>query len=620
MVLAAFLGGIKGAADRNSLRLQQNAENNKSLTERMIEGTNSYNTTINDKDTLYYMNAFMQLASNRTQFSINVEDPQQNSLYVQAIQNSEYSNGRPNFFVPNTADPLRNIAKLVDYDVGYQFSHLVNDENELGDDVRRWESATTATLARMLSDSELKNLESGVAIGRTPIHNQIPGWDNFTPQRKQYYNGLIARAAGLRLSQAEAMQLVKPTGLTTRVQEDEDNNIRIVRQKFPNKDGTFTAISDIPEEIVTSLMGVSKNQEDPASQFVSNTLEDIHSMNQAKGVSYQESVSTVQYLNDQFMRNRIQESGGVLYSIPSDEELIKQQTRKIYNQVGMGDFIELTAAAIPEQSLYKLVDIPAGSYENFKNVRRNAYEALVIGIDGSDKRKKFKTKTQDLRTLKSNITEFLAVMEKGAYLGTAADLQLFKDGVTAFATSLHNMFGGDNLYIGQVGKNFLSDLTTQLDAVRVGATVGELTQIGAFLEKQLAYSVARALESSTGNARLSNIDVDLARQSLGLNGIFASKQNATAVLKLLLGRTERELQYQKALGSRKLRKMQAAEYAMSLYGAESLLRVTSADNQAVAYDELRRSLEAEAERTGITLAPIQARRGTGRVDDGNQPN
>ena len=59
---------------------------------------------------------------------------------------------------------------------------------------------------------------------------------------------------------------------------------------------------------------------------------------------------------------------------------------------------------------------------------------------------------------------------------------------------------------------------------------------------------------------------------------------------------------------------------MSLYGAESLLRVTSADNQAVAYDELRRSLEAEAERTGITLAPIQARRGTGRVDDGNQPN
>ena len=131
MALAAFLGGIKGAADRNSLRLQQNAENNKSLTERMVDGTNSYNTTINDKDTLYYMNPFMQLASNRTQFSINVEDPQQNSLYIQAIQNSEYSNGRPNFFVPNTADPLRNIAKLVDLDVGYQFSHLVNDENEL---------------------------------------------------------------------------------------------------------------------------------------------------------------------------------------------------------------------------------------------------------------------------------------------------------------------------------------------------------------------------------------------------------------------------------------------------------------------------------------------------------
>ena len=608
MVLAAFLGGIKGAADRNSLRLQQNAENNKSLTERMIDGTNSYNTAINDKDTLYYMNPFMQLASNRTQFSINVEDPQQNSLYVQAIQNSEYNNGRPNFFVPNTAEPLRNIGRLVDLDVGYQFSHLVNDENELGDDVRRWESATTATLSRMLSDSELKNLESGVAIGRTPIHNQIPGWDNFTPQRKQYYNGLIARAAGLRLSQAEAMQLVKPTGLTTRVQEDEDNNIRIVAQKFPNKDGTFTAISNIPKEIVTSLTGVSKNQEDPASQFVSNTLESIHSMNQAKGVSYQESVSTVQYLNDQFVRNRIQESGGVLYSTPSDEELIKQQTRKIYNQVGMGDFIELTAAAIPEQSLYKLVDIPAGSYENFKNVRRNAYEALVIGIDNSDKRKKFKTKTQDLRTLKSNITEFLTVMERGAFIGTAADLQLFKDGVTSFVRSLQTMFGDNIDYINKVGDGLLGQVSNALDGLNLkeGISTGQLTQIGSFLEKQLAYSVARALESSTGNARLSNIDVDLARQSLGLSGIFASKQNATAVLTLLLGRTERELEYQKALGSRRLRKMQAAEYAMGLYGAESLLRVTSADNQAAAYDELRRSIEAEAQRTGITLAPIEA--------------
>ena len=119
---------------------------------------------------------------------------------------------------------------------------------------------------------------------------------------------------------------------------------------------------------------------------------------------------------------------------------------------------------------------------------------------------------------------------------------------------------------------------------------------------------------------MSNIDVDLARQSLGLTGIFAAPQNAKAVLTLLKDRTQRELEYQTALGSRNLRTMQAAQYAQGLYGADSMLRVASVDNQAAAYAAFRKSLEQEAQKTGVTLPEIQARRGTGRVDDGNQPN
>tara|TARA_R100000234_G_scaffold90065_1_gene58311 strand:- start:3610 stop:5466 length:1857 start_codon:yes stop_codon:yes gene_type:complete len=618
MSLAFFLGAVKGAADKNAENLQLSAKNNQSLTERMTEGENNYNAVIADPNTLYHMHPFIQLASNRTPFSINIENRQENSKYVQAIQNSEYSNGRPNFSVTRTTDPIVNIGKLVEYDVGYQFSHLRNDENELGDDVRRWETATIATLARMFSNAEVKELQTGNSIARTPIHNQIPGWDTFTPQRKQYYNDLIARAAGLTLSEAEAMNLVNPTGIRTpSVQEDEDENIRLVPQKFPNTDGTFTSISDIPEEITTALTGVAKSRRDDASVFVANTLQDIHSMNQAKGLSYQEGSSTVQYLNSQFTSNRITENGGVFYSTPSDQELIKQQTKKVYDQVGMGDFISLTAAAIPEEDLYKLDTIPPGGYNRFKSVRRDAYEALVIGIKGSDQRKKFNTKTQDLTTLKSNINDFLTVMENGAQIGYAQNLVLFKDGATAFATAIHNMFSNDADYINQFGKNGLDDFLNQVQSL---TKTGQLTQIALFLEKQLAYSVARALESTTGNARLSNIDVELARQSLGLSGMFAAPQNAKAVLTLLRDRTQRELEYQTALGSRNLRTMQAAQYAQGLYGADSMLRVASVDNQAAAYAAFRKSLEQEAQRVGVTLPEIQARRGTGRVDDGNPAN
>jgi hypothetical protein len=95
--------------------------------------------------------------------------------------------------------------------------------------------------------------------------------------------------------------------------------------------------------------------------------------------------------------------------------------------------------------------------------------------------------------------------------------------------------------------------------------------------------------------------------------MLANPTNATAVLDLLLRRTERELEYQKALGSRKLRVMQAAGYAQSLYGSDSMLRVTSVDNQASAYDELRRSLEAQAKRQGLII-PERGKSNTGRVD------
>jgi hypothetical protein len=44
-----------------------------------------------------------------------------------------------------------------------------------------------------------------------------------------------------------------------------------------------------------------------------------------------------------------------------------------------------------------------------------------------------------------------------------------------------------------------------------------------------------------------------------------------------------------------------------------MLRVTSVDNQASAYDELRRSLEAQAKRQGLII-PERGKSNTGRVD------
>ena len=252
---------------------------------------------------------------------------------------------------------------------------------------------------------------------------------------------------------------------------------------------------------------------------------------------------------------------------------------------------------------------PPGGIVAYRTKRRNQYEEVIIGVDNSEKRNKFNQKTSDLSSLKSNITGFIEVLESGAEIGAAGKIVLFANGAKAFLNSMQNLFANDPEYQAKFG----AENKSIMDKLSSFTEKGQATQIALFLEKQLAYNIARALESSTGNARLSNIDVEMAQRSLGLSNLLANPTNAKAVLNLLLRRTDRELEYQKALGSRKLRTMQAAGYVQSLYGTDSMLRVTSADNQAAAYNELRSNLEAEAKRQGLTLTERKAPN-TGRTE------
>ncbi|OUU26211.1 MAG: hypothetical protein CBB97_08360 [Candidatus Endolissoclinum sp. TMED37] len=612
MALAGFLGAINGAATRYSTRLEQAAENNASLTERMLEGRGAVSDARRDKNTLYYMSPQMQVISGKVPVAYDPQDPASFYNAVQSVESFEYQNNRLNFSITKTDDVIRNVDALVEADIGFQYSQFRNLEDELGEDVRRWEAATISALAGLVDKNTVKG-EKGVPIALQPIHNQIPGWDNFTPDRKAYYNQLISKAFNYKKDEAEFVGLLDKTGTQESAPSftlTEDDMIEIVPKNFLNADGTKTSIEDIPQEVVTSLTGVAQSRPvDQLNVYIPQTMEMLHSLNQAKSLPHVQGASTIQFLNGQFVSGKIDQNGGVYYSIPADADLIRQQTRKVYNQVGMGNFISLTAAAIPDNALYSEGPTPPGGIVAYRTKRRNQYEEVIIGVDNSEKRNKFNQKTSDLSSLKSNITGFIEVLESGAEIGAAGKIVLFANGAKAFLNSMQNLFANDPEYQAKFG----AENKSIMDKLSSFTEKGQATQIALFLEKQLAYNIARALESSTGNARLSNIDVEMAQRSLGLSNLLANPTNAKAVLNLLLRRTDRELEYQKALGSRKLRTMQAAGYVQSLYGTDSMLRVTSADNQAAAYNELRSNLEAEAKRQGLTLTERKAPN-TGRTE------
>lgn len=613
MALAGLLGAINGAATRYSTRLEQAAENNASLTERMIKNQGLVTDAKRNKDTLYYMSPMMQVLSGRDNYGYNPDEPETFMMAVNNAQNLEFQRGKLTFSITKTDDPIRNVGALTEADVGFKFSQFRNRDDTLGEDVRRWETATISALAGLVKDNDVEDLVSGESKYLTPIHNQIPGWEDFTPDRKEYYNQLISKALNYKVEQAQFVGLLDPSttsGKTSRVHLTEDDTLEYIPTYFRNIDGTTTSLNDIPQEVVTSVTGVAQTRPmDNISEYVPQTMRTLHSINQSKNLPYAEGASTVQFLNEQFVSGQIQHSAGVFYSIPADEDLIKQKTRKVYNQVGMGNFISLTAAAIPDVSLYNEGDIPSGGIARVRQERRKKYEETVIGLEGSDKRIKFNQKTSDLSSLKSNISGFLEVLEAGAEIGAAGKIVLFTNGAKAFLSSMQNLFANDPEYQAKFG----AENKSIMDTLNSFTEKGQATQIAQFLEKQLAYNIARALESSTGNARLSNIDVEMAQRSLGLSNLLANPTNAKAVLSLLLRRTDRELEYQKALGSRKLRTMQAAGYVQSLYGTDSMLRVTSADNQAAAYNELRSNLEAEAKRQGLTLTE-RKKPSTGRTE------
>ena len=98
------------------------------------------------------------------------------------------------------------------------------------------------------------------------------------------------------------------------------------------------------------------------------------------------------------------------------------------------------------------------------------------------------------------------------------------------------------------------------------------------LTNQLAYNVARSLESSTGNARLSNIDVENAKNALGLTGLLATPDAALAVLSLISARTQKEIEYMNATGSDDLKIMQSAHLLQQMTGTDSMLRVAGLNN------------------------------------------
>ena len=226
------------------------------------------------------------------------------------------------------------------------------------------------------------------------------------------------------------------------------------------------------------------------------------------------------------------------------------------------------------------------------------YKKEVMGISSPDDQAAFNTRLNGLTALLTNVKELKTAIELGGQLeGTpGAQLTKFKAGIQNAMNQLVGQYK-DGAGVEENKANldkFLAGLSED-DFVNGVLNQAALDKTISFLTNQLAYNVARSLESATGNARLSNIDVENAKRALGLTGLLANPKAAVAVLDLLGARTQREIEYMNAINSDDIKRMQNADILQQMVGTDSMLRVAGLSNLNAfgALSKFRESLESE---------------------------
>lgn len=602
MSLAFLLGAAKGASDRYVEQFDALQKANAERAKRRADNANSLREIKNSKDTLYVPSPEMQVFLDRNnQFGPSrFTNPVLFEEAVDGIRKTEQATGQYSEVVTlrNTAGETLN--SLLKFDM----RSVPRDNPKLAEELQQYEAALIGQLGQMLDDAKITDPTTGVVKSLTPIHNQIAGWDSFSPDKKRYINNFIDKAAGYTPGTGEVVGLTAPisdyTGYAVGDTFELDANFKIIPST-----GERIHYNDLPQEAVAPLMSMAHSYSVYESQdrWLRRTAMNNQAREKNTGIAYGKSVDLQVNIHNHFVDGVLEENGGVISGSPSYELNLKNDLMPVMKKAGTAETIQLVADALPDSALYSEGDIPPGTVGNIQEVRTREYEKNILGIATADDRSKFNQRATTLEELADNAQQIISLIGQGAELGITGKAVAFIGAARSQLESFKRMFG-DEIGNTSVFDNALASLEANMDTSVEGnrkAQIENATKIKDFLVRQLSYNIARSLESATGNARLSDIDVKKAEEALGLTGLLQNEAAAIKVLQLIESRARRDLDYHKAMSSRNLRKMQAGRFVRRMYGADSMISVDD-ENMSDIYSagaSFMRSIEEEALRTGI---------------------
>jgi hypothetical protein len=447
--------------------------------------------------------------------------------------------------------------------------------------------------ARRIYDQEAAKL--GVearTLRRQTILNRLPNYDSLSPENQRYVDGILAEAANLSVDQGRATGLI-PQNATAAKQPNGDVVIEPDIQQGRN--GKKVSVRDISDDqmnqINSIVIGGANTYADVPEDTRTGTervARQIQQLEEHGQVAAQDSINAILGVSAGIKEGFVERSAsGTLYLSPVGKENMQVHLDPIFSQVGFGSTVQIVQAALPNSFVPSATGaiVGAGPVEMALDDEASYYKRL------GRKKGDFDIKAQQLDKLYSTATVLKQLIEDGGNLGGVGALERFRSGFLSQARQLFSSGSAEDVARLQQAESLLSKV--------VGTGSGsEAEAVIKFLSNELAYNVARSLESETGNARLSQTDVERAAAALSLEGIFISDANALAVLTVIIKRTEYERELASIMASGDIPKMQAAQIVRDTYGTERMIRVKGLDNTAAgitsAFNEFLSSVKEEA--------------------------
>ena len=452
---------------------------------------------------------------------------------------------------------------------------------------------------RRIYDQEAAKLGvEAKTLRRQDIINKLPNYDSLSPENQRYVDGILAEAANLSVEQGRKTGLI-PKNDTAAQQPNGDIVIESDIQKGRN--GKKISVRDISDDQMNQINSVVLSGANTYADVPEDTqtgtervARQIQQLEEHGQVAAQDSINAILGVSAGIKEGFVERSAtGTLYLSPVGKENMQVHLDPVFSQVGFGSTVQIVQAALPNSFVPSATGavVGAGPVEMALDDEASYYKRL--GRDKGD----FDIKAQQLDKLYSTASVLKELVKDRGNLGGVGTLKRFRSGFIAQAQALFSSGSAEDVAKLQQAESLISQVLGENSDSEAAAVVK-------FLSNELAYNVARSLESETGNARLSAQDVQSARSALALEGVFVAGANAEAVLDVIIKRTEYERELASIMASGNIPKMQAAQILRDTYGTEHMIRVKGLDNTSSgitsAFNEFMTSVKKEA---GVEIAP-----------------